>query len=271
MPDPAVCLEIVHTEVKIGDTLCVLPLIMQLAGISGGDVHVTGAFAAPVKALTSRLPIRFGKPAGETIDIQVEVARAYAQGQSLNLHMAASFCRLGCVPVPALPFALDLVTTPAGLPPGIVLSPFSGSKNPWYKAWPLACWLELTWHFVGVQDRPVYVLGASEESIAPFADAGAIPLSGLGLPAVLQIMRDAALFVSIDNGLSHLAHFGSVQRHLLLYPALLPPGLVVNPRARVLRGRPEDISVQQVIGLAEAELQLLSVSASGQGSAGRSR
>ena len=130
MPDPAVCLEIVHTEVKIGDTLCVLPLIMQLAGIAGAHVHVTGAFAEPVKALTGRLPIRFGAPDGEVLDIRVDVGRAYSQGQSLNLHMAASFCRLGCVPVPALPFALDLVDHSGWVAAGIVLSPFSGSRNP---------------------------------------------------------------------------------------------------------------------------------------------
>jgi hypothetical protein len=255
MPDPAVCVEIVHNEVKIGDSLCTLPLIMQLARISGADVHVTGAFADSVKALTGRLPIRFDVPEGEPITVRADVARAYAEGQVRNLHMAASFCRLGCVPVPALPFALDLTTAPAGLPPGIVLSPFSGSRNPWYKAWPLPLWRALVRFLAENQGNPVYVLGADHEDAAVFVDAGAIPLSGLALPMVLQLIRDAALFVSIDNGLSHLAHFGTVKRHVLLYPALLPPFLVVNPWARVLRGRPQDISVSQVIAQAEAVLR----------------
>jgi hypothetical protein len=248
MDDLAVCVEIIHTEVKIGDTLCVLPLITQLAGILATDVHVTGAFAEPVKPLSQHLPIRFATPDAETVvGVRVEIEAAYQQGLALNQHMAASICRLARVPVPELPITLDLAATPVGLPPGIVLSPFSGSKNPWYKAWPLERWMELTRHFVTTRDDPVYVLAASGEDAQSFTREGAVPLIALSLPSVLHLMRQAVLFISIDNGLSHLAHFGSVRRHLLIYPALLSSCLVVNPRAFVLRGRPEDISALQVI------------------------
>jgi hypothetical protein len=248
MADLAVCVDIIHTEVKIGDTLCVLPLITQLAGIFATDVHVTGTFAEPVKALSQHLPICFAAPDAETVvGVRVEIATAYEQGRALNQHMAASICRLARLPIPELPITLDLAATPAGLPPGIVLSPFSGSKNPWYKVWPLERWLELTRHLATTRDEPVYVLGAIGEDAQSFTQEGAVPLIALSLPAVLHVMRQAVLFISNDNGLSHLAHFGSVRRHLLIYPALLPSCLVVNPRALVLRGRPEDISALQVI------------------------
>jgi hypothetical protein len=248
MADLAVCVDIVHTEVKIGDTLCVLPLITQLAGIFATDVHVTGAFAEPVKPLSRHLPICFGMPEAETVvGVRVEIATAYQQGIQLNQHMAVSICRLAQLPIPALPITLDLAADPGGLPPGIVLSPFSGSKNPWYKVWPLERWVELTRHLLRIWEGPVYVLAASGEDAQSFTREGAVPLIALSLPQVLHVMRQAVLFVSIDNGLSHLAHFGSVRRHLLIYPALLPPDLVVNPRAFVLRGRPEDISAPQII------------------------
>jgi hypothetical protein len=253
MPEPAACVEIVHSEVKIGDTLCVLPLVMQLASLSGMDVHVTGAFAGAVKPLVPRLPIRFdASDDAAALGFRVDIQAAYDQGRVRNQHMAESISRLACLPVPALPVTLDLAAVPTGLPPGIVLAPFSGSRNPWYKAWPLDRWLALTRHLVTSRDTPVYVPGAADEDAEPFAAAGAIPLPGLPLPVVLHLMRQALLFISIDNGLSHLAHFGDVRRHVLLYPALLPPNLVVNPRARVLRGRPEDIGVAQVIRLADA-------------------
>ncbi len=252
MSDGPICVDIVHSEGKIGDTLCVVPLILQLAELAGTEVHVIGAFAEPVKALTQRLPIRFGVPDGEdAINIRLDVSRAYAQGRLLNLHMVASLCRIASVPVPRLPVALDLVTVSVVLPPGIVLSPFSGSPDPWYKIWPLSHWLGLTRHLAASQDLPVYVMGAGGEAADRFADAGAIPLMGLPLPAVLQVMRDAAMFVSIDNGLSHLAHFGTVKQHLLIYPEMLPPRLVVNPWARVLRERAKNISVERVIGHVE--------------------
>ena len=261
MDDLAVHVDIVHTEVKIGDTLCVLPLIAQLARIFAIDVHVTGAFADPVKPLARRLPIRFARPEAETVvAVRVEIATAYQQGIQLNQHMAASICRLARVLVPELPITLDLATDPVGLPPGIVLSPFSGSKNPWYKAWPLQHWLELTRHLVAMRDGPVYVVAATGEDVDAFAQEGAVPLIAMSLPALLQLMRQSALFISIDNGLSHLAHFGSVGRHLLLYPALLPPCLVMNPRSRVLRGRPEDISASQVIRHATEMIDGMAVS-----------
>ena len=253
MPEAVVHVGISHSETKVGDTLCVLPLIVELAKRCAIKVHVSGAFAEPVKALACRLPICFDVAEGKPeIDIRVEIQTAYEQGRALDLHMAASICRLAGMRLPLLPMTLDLAASPLGLTPGIVLSPFSGSKNPWYKVWPLERWLELTRHLLVTRDEPVYVVGAFGEGAKPFADAGAVPLIGLPLPSVLQLMRQATLFVSIDNGLSHLAHFGGVPRHLLMYPALLPPRLVVNPRAKVLRGRPEDISVAQVSGHADA-------------------
>ena len=249
-------LHIDHRETKIGDTLCVLPLIMQMAEICATDVHVSGAFAAAVRPLVAALPIRFDAlQADAAITARVDIAVAYNEGRALNQHMAASICRLAGWPLPALPISLALTAAPHDRPAGIVLSPFSGSANPWYKAWPQSRWLRIVQYLRATQDDPIYVLAASGEDAAPFAHAGAIPLSGLTLPAVLSVMQRSSLFISIDNGLSHLAHFGAVPRHLLIYPELLPPNLVVNPRASVLRGRPEAIAVAQVIDRIQDLLQ----------------
>jgi hypothetical protein len=68
-------------------------------------------------------------------------------------------------------------------------------------------------------------------------------------------MRCAALVISIDNGISHLAHFGGVSQHLLLAPACLPASFVANPRGRMIRGVPIDITVQKVLEAAEEMLR----------------
>lgn len=248
MSEFSVRVDIVHTETKLGDTLCVLPLIMQMADEYAMAIHVAGAFAEPAKALLSRLPIRFAAcNHSSAVNVRVDIQAAYNQGRGLNQHMAASICQLAGWPLPMLPITIDLSSAPARLPSGIVISPFSGSRNPWYKAWPLDRWLMVVRHFAASQGEPIYVVAASGENAVPFIHAGAIPLVGLGLPEVLDVMRQATLFASIDNGLSHLAHFGNVKRHLLLYPELLPPNLVMNPRAHVLRGRPEHIQAETVI------------------------
>lgn len=91
------------------------------------------------------------------------------------------------------------------------------------------------------------MIGGGDDDWSQFVDAGAIPLLDLALPEVLYILRRARIFLSIDNGISHLAHFGGVQRHVLLYPAILAPNLVANPRAKSLIGHPQSIGVETVL------------------------
>ena len=240
---------VVHREAKIGDSLCTLPALLALAGLLGREVAVRGAFCPAVAPLLRHLPLRFEPaPAGNPLlEFRLDIQRVYQDANQADEHMAAGFCRHLGLPLPALPEALPLAAEDIGLPAGIVLSPFSGSANGWYKVWPTDRWLALADRLAQCHpDLPLYVIGGADDDMSPYAAAGPMPLPGLALPEVLGLLRAAAAVISIDNGISHLAHFGAVARHVLLYPALLAPALVANPRARILRAAPEAIGVDQV-------------------------
>lgn len=240
---------LVHNETKIGDTLCTLPLILQLAQIFDTVVEVQGAFSPAVRPLLAELPVCFESRPSRTpaVDVKIEIQRAYNEGHARNEHMALSMCRLAGIEAAALPIDLGLREQPSPWLEAIVISPFSGSKNPWYKFWPIARWLELAKALSRLTKAQVYVIGGGDDDWSQFVDAGAIPLLDLALPEVLYILRRARIFLSIDNGISHLAHFGGVQRHVLLYPAILAPNLVANPRAKSLIGHPQSIGVETVL------------------------
>ncbi len=99
-------------------------------------------------------------------------------------------------------------------------------------------------------DTPVYVVGDQGDQWEAIIGTRIVPLTDLPLTQVLSTLRSAKVFLSIDNGMSHLAHFGGVHKHVLLYPAITAPNAVVNPRAKVLIGRPEDIAVSHVVAAA---------------------
>ncbi|HET9019992.1 MAG TPA: hypothetical protein VFN46_10410 [Acetobacteraceae bacterium] len=243
-----------HRERKIGDSLCAVPAILRLAQLSGRAVTLRGAFCPAVMPLLRDHPIRLdrgptgGSPDGYRLDIQA----VYDRAGRMNEHMATGFCRSLGLPAPALPVDPGLAADDIGLPPGVVISPFSGSANGWYKVWPVSRWLDLTQRIAArYPAAPIYVVGAATDDVTPFLTGGLMPLIDFTLPEVLALIRAARVFVSIDNGLSHLAHFGRVSRHVLLYPALLAPALVANPRAHTIRATPQAITVDSVFAAFE--------------------
>lgn len=250
-----VTVSIAHRERKIGDSLCIVPAALQLARRTGRAVTLRGAFCPAVMPLLRGQPIRLDRgPAGAaTATARLDIQAVYERANRDNAHMASGFCRCLGLPPPALPLDLGLAADDIGLPRGIVISPFSGSANGWYKVWPIARWRDLVRQLAARHpDAPLYVVGAATDDVAPFLVLGVLPLVDFTLPEVLALLRAARVFVSIDNGLSHLAHFGAVARHVLLYPALLAPALVANPRAHTIRAAPEAITVAQVLAGVEA-------------------
>ena len=249
-----VVITIVHRERKIGDSLCAVPAILQRARLSGRAVTLRGAFCPAVMPLLRDHPVRLDHaPAGGSADgYRLDIQAAYDHASRANVHMATALCRSLGLPAPALPADPGLAADDIGLPPGVVISPFSGSANGWYKVWPLSRWLDLTQRIAArYPAAPIYVVGGATDDVTPFLTGGIVPLIDFTLPEVLALSRAARVFVSIDNGLSHLAHFGCVSRHVLLYPALLAPALVANPRARTIRATPQAITVDSVLAAVE--------------------
>ena len=77
------------------------------------------------------------------------------------------------------------------------------------------------------------------------------------LPQVLDLMRRSSLVMTLDNGIGHLAHFGGVDRHVMLYPDCLPLWFAESPNALLVRGgpTPAGIPVGRVIELARQVLE----------------
>ena len=169
--------------------------------------------------------------------------------------MAQGYFRLAGDDVPPTPMTLRLREGTTYAERCVAISPFSASDHDHNKAW-----FEDRWHDVvrAILDDPsvdeVLVLGGELDDPAAFLGRRVRSVRGTDLREVLSILRTCRLFVSVDNGLSHLAHFGGVSRHLLLAPQCLAKSFVANPRGRMVRGVPAEISAVEVIRMAREML-----------------
>jgi hypothetical protein len=231
----------------IGDSLSMVPFLAGVVEKHGEPVMVNERFAPVVKELLSEMPIHFSDQV-ENPAYKIDVFQAFSHTHSgHNLHMAQAYfemTRMGAAP--QLPITLPFVSTPSPVPAGgIVISPLSVSDHSHNK-----CWFEDRWAAVIQAMRvspPVYVLGGHGDNVDPYIEAGAIPIVGHPLTSVLSMLRECRLFISVDNGISHLAHFGGVRHHVLLYPICLNPHWVPNPGAKIIRNLPMNIEVTTVM------------------------
>jgi Glycosyltransferase family 9 (heptosyltransferase) len=245
----------------IGDSLAQVPFMRAIAELRGEHVRVTGTFNKHVIPLLEGMPISFdyeGTGAGAEFVVSPMDAMLRHHRLGSTLHMAQVYFDGYGLPVPALPIDLPLVSEPCGLPSGLVISPFSlsdfGTNT---KRWPHERWVQVaqTLRRLGLADR-IYVLGShANDQVEPYAVAGIEPVFDRPLTQVLDLMRNATLFMSVDTGTAHIAHFGGVKRHVLIYPDCQPRNWAEAPRAIHVRGpRPADISVDQVLEAARRVL-----------------
>lgn len=240
----------------IGDTLAMVPFLLHFQK----PVHVSGLFNRHVIPLLGDVPLTFdpdGSGAGADFTIGAQRLRDYCQATGWR-HMAQGYFHQFGLPVPFLPITLPLVSSPCDFPPGIILSPFSVSDIGGNKVWMHERWVYViqTLRRLGLADR-VYVVGswARGDSTSPYAVAGIRPMLDRPLTEVLDLLRKAPLVLSIDNGISHLAHFGGVTRHVMVYPDCLSPRWAEAPMASHVRGSiPASISVDQVLESAKQVL-----------------
>jgi Glycosyltransferase family 9 (heptosyltransferase) len=138
----------------------------------------------------------------------------------------------------------------------ILISPFSEScasrsgKAP-NKMLPFATWAPVI-DYMQTFERTLYVLGSRKD--APIAEFGLrssqFLLGTHSLMEIARIMRDrAALLVTVDNGMSHLAASQDLPT-LLFYPACLPMSWIVprgNPHCTPMQLDPAKCSAAEVL------------------------
>lgn len=239
----------------IGDSLATVPFLQSV-----GRTRLTGLFNEHVKPLIPHLPIDFdpeGSPSGAAYTIGAQRARNINQVMG-GLHMAQCHFHAWGKPLPETPISLPLASEPCQLVPGIVVAPFSFSDVGCNKFWPHERWVHVVQALrrVGLADY-AYVLGSSvTDSTAPYAVAGITPVFDRPLPYVLGVLRRATLVMTVDNGIAHLAHFGGIWRHVMVYPDSMLPGFAESPMALHARGpTPAAIPADQVLELAQQVLR----------------
>lgn len=245
----------------IGDSIAQVPFMRAVGAMRGDSVYVTGPFNRHVIPLLEGMPITFDPDAtgtGADFTISAQGALGICMRSGFTLHMAQCYFRMFDQPVPDLPIDLPLCSEPCGLPPGLVISPFSFSDlGTNVKRWPHDRWVQVvqTLRRLGLADH-VYVVGSSQtDGTAPYAVAGIQPVFDRPLTQVLDLMRQAPLVMTLDSGMGHLAHFGGISRHVMIYANCLPGKFAEAPRALHVRGgMPATISADQVLEAAQQVL-----------------
>lgn len=252
-------IQIYTNEYLLGDGLAQVPFMLALARERGERVRLCGRFNPSLLPLLADLPIDFDGGWAGGAEFNLNVQDSYRNGLRTKLHMAQAYFDHHGMEVPPLPMEIKLRAEPCDLQAGIVLAPFSGSDlGTNTKLWPHDRWVEVVQGLrrLGLADH-VYVLGrSSTDTTAPYAVAGITPVFDRPLTQVLDLMRKAPLVMTIDTGIGHLAHFGGISRHVMVYPDCLPPKFAEAPRAIHVRGpRPAHIGVDDVLRAARQVLQ----------------
>jgi hypothetical protein len=250
-----------HDAALVGDTLNTIPWMLALATRYNRRVYADGKFSNAVKPLVRGMPICFDaiEGVGPILEYVADVKESWNFTGPRGFHMLQGYFALAGMRPPTLPVTLPLATEPSNLQPGVVVSPFCGSE-PQTPERHVRVWYQDRWNvlieFLLSTGRTshVYLLGGPHDDPTPFIREGVVPVIDYPLPQVLNLMQHSHLCVTIDTGTSHLAHYGGVDKHLLLYPEVNFPTIHTNPRARMLRAWPADISAEMVIS--EAAIML---------------
>lgn len=251
--DFGVVVNIEHDHAMIGDSLCVIPFALALAERYKKPVHITGMFNKAVRSLIGDLPIIFDSSQSKghiQFNVRIKENRDFAGPRGLHVTQAP-FVLAKMMP-PSMPLEIPLAKTPSKLPRGIVICPFTASEAHdsanHTRAWFVDRWLAVVSALIKAgRMEPVYLIGGYNDDVDAFKHPRIIPIIGQPLSLVMDLMCDAAICITVDTGPSHMAHFGGIVRHLLLYPAINSPQLATNPWGKFIHRWPQDITVDEVV------------------------
>ena len=246
----------------IGDALCSVPYIVYLANKRGG-VSVVEGFCKDVRKLIpfSAYNVYFDQFTPEGTEVKLlDLSKVFHHCNispiGAGLHMCQGYFAIDNEQIPELPITLPFpITSVSFTSRHIVISPFSRTDYQHNKSWLDERWVELGKRLLANNmASKIVVVGSFNDDWSVFENCGFTLFPGRPLIEVLELIRDSRLFLSVDNGVSHLAHFGGIQHHLLLQPQCLTEAFITNPRGRHIRGNPLDVTVDKMYDLAKEML-----------------
>jgi hypothetical protein len=162
---------------------------------------------------------------------------------SHKIHMAQGHYGFNGKPWPNIPMTIPVKETACELPPGVVFAPFSKTDYQNNKLWPFDRWLELSHRFT----HPVYVVGCDSDDWSWVTGTKLIPVINQSMAFIVSLLKQCKLFVSIDTGIAHLAHFINISTHAFLYPTVTAWGFVDNPNAQKVIDFPLNVTVERML------------------------
>ena len=258
-----------HNSGLVGDSLCALPAIWEKAHTEG-QVALWMDNQAVQHLLPASDAIVHLSEKPDTADYQMDVGPVFSKYVS-TAHMSQGYYdQLGLpVPqsVPESPVRLrklnqireakdSMVAVLAAPWVDVLISPFSRSDHNHNKKWFDDRWVIVVRHLIQLGHK-VCVLGSAEDRLSRTAKAihhagsvkpaAFVEVYGEELSHVLDLIRQAKMCLTIDNGISHCVAALQVP-HLLLYPKCLPFPWVRNPNgnAHHIHDEPVNIKSSQV-------------------------
>jgi len=238
----------------IGDALCAVPFMRFLCERHKTRAYVHGGFNEAVRPLLGHEHFVFANPSTKVVasyKLDLDAAWHLDEKQGWRWHMSQIYFEHAGVTPPPLPMLYAMHATTSWRLPGIVLTPFSRTNSPDNnKLWPHDRWIAVLRRLIKREASPrAYIVGAEDDDMTPYlGHDDLIPFVGHPLPEVLGLLRDAPIVLGLDNGISHLCHFGGIRNHVEIYADCLPPHLAENPMGVMVRGpMPIDITVEQVL------------------------
>jgi hypothetical protein len=229
----------------IGDALNISPAWRAWWALRQGDGYqvnlvtnpnqvapLYSAMGVPVNVITDRSPDELVPRQGYDFVFNFDVSKAFELGIRDRLHITQAYAKMLGVEISSLKPSCLLDDAPYSgddIEQGcILMSPFSvscssRSGKPPNKMLPVAAWVSIV-DYLKQFARAIYVLGSSQDVEIPNLSLprDSFLLGNHSLLEIARIMRDrAAMIVTIDNGMSHLAASQELPT-LLFYPACLP-------------------------------------------------
>lgn len=234
-------------EVLLGDSLCTLPAIYEYAKDHKFDLWIENPGVRCLIIDHENINLLKECPIKKVYDhvIETDISKLFMNCHSIE-HMTQSHFREFNLPIPDQPIR-PLIKFESHLLAGkyFIISPFSKSGVN-TKEWPYDKWNEI---INSLKSYGSIIILGSKEYLYDNPDGvfgnDVTYLYDRPLDELSDIIDNSELVISIDNGISHLT-YAIGAKHILLYPKILPECWVRNPEAVLLKGVPDDLSVETV-------------------------